>query len=83
MIKTPVVVKKKKSMSVKLAKGKTAMIVQSDDMFATKDMKFRSSNSKVVKVTSKGQIKALKKKKSAVIKITIDDEEYKVKVTVK
>ena len=70
-------------MSVKLAKGKTAMLVQSDDMFATKNMKFRSSNSKVVKVTSKGQIKALKKKKSAVIKITIDDEEYKVKVTVK
>ena len=83
VIKTPVVVLTKKSMSVKLAKGKTAMIVQSDDMFATKDMKFRSSNSKVVKVTSKGQIKALKKKKSAVIKITIDDEEYKVKVTVK
>lgn len=83
VIKTPVVVLTKKSMSVKLAKGKTAMLVQSDDMFATKDMKFRSSNSKVVKVTSKGQIKALKKKKSAVIKITIDDEEYKVKVTVK
>ena len=83
VIKTPVVVLTKKSMSVKLAKGKTAMLVQSDDMFSTKDMKFKSSDSKVVKVTSKGQIKALKKKKSAVIRITIDDEEYKVKVTVK
>ncbi len=83
VIKTPVVVLAKKSVSVKLAKGKTAMLVQLDDMFSTKNMKFKSSNSKVVKVTSKGQIKALKKKKSAVIKITIDDEEYKVKVTVK
>lgn len=80
--KNPVFALTKQTASVTLKRKAKCNLVNPSNMLSAKGMKFKTSNKKVVTVTSKGLVTA-KKKGKAKITITLNKKKYTVNVKIK